>query len=142
MGRPKAQAFYPPLHPPLSPLKESLRIQADNLQAMVYANLQLPDGTARRSPGGWWSLTPPSHPYPYGRLFSSADTCCHQQLLFSEVGCPLLPGLSSRQRRTNIYKDDAREDQRQTGALLSRCKITKLFHQTNVKNRLSLANIF
>ena len=74
MGRPKAQAFYPPLHPPLSPLKESLRIQADNLQAMVYANLQLPDGTARRSPGGWWSLTPPSHPYPYGRLSFAART--------------------------------------------------------------------
>ncbi len=26
-------------------------------------NLQPPDGTARRSPAGWWSLTPPSHPY-------------------------------------------------------------------------------
>ena len=26
-------------------------------------NLQLPDDTARRSPAGWWSLTPPSHPY-------------------------------------------------------------------------------
>ena len=30
---------------------------------MVYANLQPPDRTARRSPAGWWSLTPPSHPY-------------------------------------------------------------------------------
>jgi len=29
------------------------------------------------------------------RLFSSADTYCHQQLLLSEVGFPELPGLSS-----------------------------------------------
>ena len=29
------------------------------------------------------------------RLFSSAGTCCHQQLPLSEVGCPMLPGLSS-----------------------------------------------
>ena len=33
------------------------------LITMVYMNLQPPEGTARRSPGGWWSLTPPSHPY-------------------------------------------------------------------------------
>ena len=26
-------------------------------------SLQLPDGTAWRSPASWWSLTPPSHPY-------------------------------------------------------------------------------
>jgi len=79
--------------------------QADNLQTMVYANLQLPEGTTRWSPIGWWSLTPPSHPYPNtyatnrcvkGRLFSSTFTCCRQQLPFSEVGCPMLPGLSSR----------------------------------------------
>ena len=30
---------------------------------MVYMNLQPPVGTALRSPAGWWSLTPPSHPY-------------------------------------------------------------------------------
>lgn len=79
--------------------------QADNLQTMVYANLQLPEGTTRWSPIGWWSLTPPSHPYPIahtekqrtqGRLFSSTFTYCHQQLPFSEVGRPMLPGLSSR----------------------------------------------
>jgi len=29
------------------------------------------------------------------RLFSSAGTCCHQQLPLSEVGRPVLPGLSS-----------------------------------------------
>jgi len=31
--------------------------------SMVYMNLQPPAETARRSPVGWWSLTPPSHPY-------------------------------------------------------------------------------
>ena len=35
------------------------------------------------------------------RLFSSALTCCHQQLPFSEVGCPMLPGLSSRTHRAS-----------------------------------------
>ena len=37
--------------------------RTDNPQTMVYMNLQPPDGTARRSPVCWWSLTPPSHPY-------------------------------------------------------------------------------
>ena len=49
-----AQAFYPP---------SCLATRADNPQPMVYMNLQPPGGTARRSPCGWWSLTPPSHPY-------------------------------------------------------------------------------
>ena len=72
--------------------------RADNPQTMVYANLQLPVDTAQRSPAGWWSLTPPSHPYRVKtrRLFSSIFTCCYQQLLFSEVEHPMLPGLSSR----------------------------------------------
>ncbi len=70
--------------------------RADNPQTMVYMNLQLPDGTARRSPADWWSLTPPSHPCPCGRSFSSSRSSCRQLLLFSEVGCPVLPGLSSR----------------------------------------------
>jgi len=78
--------------------------------SMVYMNLQPPDGTARRSPAGWWSLTPPSHPYPTlsvlfegslrkaltGRSFSSSVSNCRQLLLLSEVECPVLPGLSSR----------------------------------------------
>ena len=77
------------------------RTQADNPQTMVYANLQPPDGTALRSPVGWWSLTPPSHPYPYGRSFSSPVSCCHQQLAFSPVERPKLPGLSSRTHRAS-----------------------------------------
>ena len=41
--------------------------RADNPRSMVYMNLQPPVGTARRSPAGWWSLTPPSHPYSLKR---------------------------------------------------------------------------
>ena len=92
--------------------------------AMVYMNLRPPVGTARRSPDGWWSLTPPSHPYPaWGRSFSSSLTNCRQLLLFSEVECPVPPGLSSRlsfQKR-----------QRQAGTVLSVCKGTsflRVFH--------------
>ena len=68
------------------------------LVSAVYMNLQPPVDTARRSPAGWWSLTPPSHPCrPCGRRsFSSAVTCSHPQLPFSEVERPVLPGLSSR----------------------------------------------
>ena len=88
-GYPTALAFYPP---------SWLAPRTDSPQPMVYANLQPPDGTARRSPAGWWSLTPPSHPcYPCGkRLFSSSISSCHQLLVLSPVECPVLPGLSSR----------------------------------------------
>ena len=75
----------------------SRRTRTDSPPTMVYANLQPPDGTALRLPAGWWSLTPPSHPYPFGgRLFSSPVSCCHQQLALSPVERPMLPGLSSR----------------------------------------------
>ena len=54
--------------------------RAGNPQTTVYANLQLPDGTAHGSPHGWWALAPPSHPYHERawRLFSSAISYCHQ----------------------------------------------------------------
>ena len=79
---------------------------------MVYMNLQPPDGTARRSPGGWWSLTPPSHPYPCGRSFSSTGSCCRQQLLFSEVERPVLPGLSSEKLQSPRQAEALLEGQR------------------------------
>ena len=44
--------------------EEWLPTRTDSPRSMVYANLQPPDGTARQSPADWWSLTPPSHPYP------------------------------------------------------------------------------
>lgn len=46
---------------------------------MVYANLQPPDDTARRSPGGWWSLTHTFSPLP---LYPLGET---------DGGCFLLP---------------------------------------------------
>ena len=57
MSHPITQAFYPLSLP-------SKWHRADNPDmTIVYMNLQPPDDTARRSPAGWWSLTPPSHPY-------------------------------------------------------------------------------
>ena len=49
----------------------SLKIRTDSPQPMVYANLQPPDGTALRSPAGWWSLTHTFSPLPkcMGGLF-------------------------------------------------------------------------
>mgnify|MGYP007083570539 CR=1 FL=1 len=55
---------------PKSPLGSSTlpstvvrRLRTSRPQTAVYMSLQLPDGTAWRSPASWWSLTPPSHPY-------------------------------------------------------------------------------
>ena len=45
---------------------------------MVYMNLQLPADTARRSPVCWWSLTPPSHPYPTNN--EAVILFCHRLL--------------------------------------------------------------
>ena len=48
------------------------------------------------------------------RSFSSALTCRHRQLLFSEVDCPMLPGLSSRIILHHRYNPWQRECQRQS----------------------------
>ena len=107
-GYPTALAFYPP---------SWLTPRTDSPQPMVYANLQPPDGTARRSPAGWWSLTPPSHPYPWGGYFLlpyPAVTNCwhfHQWSVLRRPDFPLVPN----------------GHQRQTVALLSVCKGTKFF---------------
>ncbi len=42
--------------------------RAGNPQTAVYMNLQPPADTARRSPGGWWSLTHAFSPLPALRL--------------------------------------------------------------------------
>ena len=78
-----AKAFYPPAW-------------ASNPQAPVYMNLQPPRHTARTSLHGRWALTPPSHPYPCGRLFSSALLCLRRQLSvrkWSALRCPDFPPL-------------------------------------------------
>ena len=75
-------------------------LRAGNPQSMVYMNLQPPDGTARRSPAGWWSLTPPSHPYlldggghsllPYPTVAN-----CFYFQKWSALCCPDFPPVSS-----------------------------------------------
>ena len=66
-----APAFYPPSF-----------TRAGNPQTTVYMNLQPPVGTARRSPVGWWSLTPPSHPYParHSRIYRAVVLFCRHLL--------------------------------------------------------------
>ena len=79
----RAKAFYPPT-------------RASNPQTSVYANLQLPRRTARTSLHDRWALTPPSHPYPYGRLFSSTLLCLRRQLSvrkWNALCCPDFPPL-------------------------------------------------
>ena len=58
--------------------RSTLHLGRATLIAMVYMNLQSPAGTARRSPGVWWSLTLAFSPLPH---------------LISEIGggCFLLP---------------------------------------------------
>ena len=116
-GYPTALAFYPP---------SWLAPRTDSPQPMVYANLQPPDGTARRSPAGWWSLTPPSHPYPrmggHSLLPYPTVTNSWHFHQWSVLCCPDFPLVPHGH-------------QRQTVALLSACKGTKksliliLFHK-------------
>ena len=86
-----------------SVLPSIVSIRAGNPQTMVYMNLQLPVGTARRSPGGWWSLAPPSHPYrrpaaavvffcpdllsPIASIFRSGTPCAARTFLPHPSGC-------------------------------------------------------
>ena len=53
-----------PLGSSTLPSAVARRNRTSRPQSAVYMSLQLPDGTAWRSPASWWSLTPPSHPYP------------------------------------------------------------------------------
>jgi len=61
-------------------------------------NLQLPDGTARRSPGGWWSLAPPSHPclalQPWAVVFFCLNPAVANSFHFQKwnaLRCPDFP---------------------------------------------------
>ena len=89
------KAFYPPAW-------------ASNPQTPVYLNLQLPRRTARTSLHGWWALTPPSHPYPCGRLFSSALLHPRERLSvrkWNALCCPdfpLLPHTATATDRSTV----------------------------------------
>ena len=98
-----AGAFYPP----------SWRLQPQLGQAILsrwYTRTCSLQPTQRVGcPYAWWSLTPPSHPYPFGRLFSSAVTCCCQQLLFqkwSALCCPDFPLALACQRQADALTRD------------------------------------
>ena len=93
--------------------------RAGNPQTTVYANLQLPDGTAHGSPHGWWALAPPSHPYRYLSaviffyLIPTVTNSFHFQK-WNALCCPDFPL--------------ATNGKRQTGALLSDAKVINFIH--------------
>jgi len=68
------------------------RTRTDRPQPMVYADLQPPDRTALRSPAGWWSLTPPSHPYP--ALYGSEAVVFFFRILLSPTAGIFTSGVS------------------------------------------------
>jgi hypothetical protein len=106
------QAFYPP----------SLKISGgqpsnDGIRELAASRWHSPMIT-HRLVVSYTTFSPlPMINIVYRRLFSSAISCRHQQLLLSEVECPMLPGLSS----CTIFFDAGDR----TEALFSICKITK-----------------
>lgn len=84
------QAFYPP----------SLKISGgqpsnDGIRELAASRWHSPMIT-HRLVVSYTTFSPlPMINIIYRRLFSSAISCRHQQLLLSEVECPMLPGLSS-----------------------------------------------
>ena len=102
-----------------STLRRSTRLWADNPQPTVYANLQPPDGTALRSPAGWWSLTPPSHPY-----HMTVAVVFFSRLQLSPTAGTFTSGVSYAAR---TFLSCSAEHQRQTGTLLSGCEGTNKY---------------
>ena len=101
-------------------------------QTAVYMNLQLPDGTASRSPDCWWSLTPPSHPYPhkpYNKLRAVVFFCPN---LLSPIACIFTSGtpFAARTFLSHTYKNDASGRPRQcfqNAKIIQKVKTTKHF---------------
>ena len=93
--------------------------RAGNPQTAVYMNLQLPDGTAGRSPDRWWSLTPPSHPYQH-RGAAVVFFCLN---LLSPIACIFTSGTPFAAR--TFLSQNIIFCQRQTRAVLSKCKDNK-----------------
>ena len=93
--------------------------RAGNPQTAVYMNLQLPDGTAGRSPDRWWSLTPPSHPYRH-RGAAVVFFCLN---LLSPIACIFTSGTPFAAR--TFLSQNMKICQRQTRAVLSKCKDNK-----------------
>ena len=91
-------------------------------QTMVYANLQPPAGTARRSPVVWWSLTPPSHPYPSWRQ-AVVFFCLHPPSPMASIFGSGVPFAA----RTFLFHS---KWQRQTEILLSAAKLLQVARNT------------
>ncbi len=105
LARKRASVIYLDCESPHSssilPSIVALRHRTDSPRTMVYANLQHPVCTAQRSPVGWWSLTPPSHPYrtigaavvlfyvhllsPTASIFRSELSCAARTFLLTSI---------------------------------------------------------
>ena len=96
-----------------------------NPQTMVYMNLQPPVGTAQRSPVGWWSLTPPSHPYPCGAVIFF---CRH---LLSPIASTFGSG-APYAARTFLSRDLSEAPATNRCSAFSACKVTNKFHKTRI----------
>jgi len=93
-SHPTAPAFYPP------PYYSGGQPSDDGLHELAAPRWNSPL-IAQRLVVSYTTFSP----LPFdGRLFSSSDTSCRQLLPFSEVGRPVLPGLSSRIPSLRIFE--------------------------------------
>ena len=102
--------------------------RAGNPQTAVYMNLQLPEGTAGRSPDRWCALTPPSHPYRH-RGAAVVFFCLN---LLSPIACIFTSGtpFAARTFLSHTYKNDASGRPRQcfqNAKIIQKVKTTKHF---------------
>ena len=102
--------------------------RAGNPQTMVYMNLQPPVDTAQRSPAGWWSLTPPSHPYPMPRHEAVILFCRH---LLSPIASTFRSG-APYAARTFLSRDLSEAPATNRCSAFSACKVTNKFHKSRI----------
>ena len=84
--------------------------RTDSPRTMVYMNLQPPDGTARRSPVCWWSLTHAFSPLPHtGRRAAVVFFCL---LLLSPIASSFGSGASCAARTFLLHDSACRRQSR------------------------------
>ena len=102
-----------------------------NPQTMVYMNLQPPVDTAQRSPAGWWSLTPPSHPYPFDDRSQSEAVIFFCRHLLSPIASTFRSG-APYAARTFLSRDLSEAPATNRCSAFSACKITNKFHKSRI----------
>lgn len=101
-------------------------------------NLRPPDDTARRSPVCWWSLTPPSHPYP--RLNRPKPTSIEGGYFL--LSTPTVTNSFYFRKWSALCRPDfplaSYDASGRTGTLLSCCKDTNFIRHNNKIPEFSL----